>query len=273
MSLLSSALQSGAILLREGLEALLVIAALAAFLRKAGAETETRSLYLGAAAAVILSLVGAVIMQTFLGGGHNDMAEAVIMTVAAVLMLYMSGWLFLRQDPRAWMAELQASAGHALSKGTAWSLGLIAFFAVFREGAETVLFLHALAATEGGWNAGLVLGLIGAVALLVVVFYSMRWLAGRLPLRPLFLATSAFLFLMALRFIGTAIQELQEQEFVSVTPANALSDLLIPLGFNATWEALAAQGAIVILAIASMVALRGKVSRAAMPAAAPQAAE
>jgi high-affinity iron transporter len=272
MPFLSSALQSGAILLREGLEALLIIATLAAFLRKAGAEREVRALFLGAGAAVLLSLVGAFVMLVFLGGAHNDLVEAVIMAVAAALMLYMSGWLFLKQDPRAWMAELKASAGDAVSRGAAWPLGLIAFFAVFREGAETVLFLHALASTEGGWNLGLVLGLVGAVALLVLIFHSMQWLAGRVPLRPVFVLTSAFLFVMALRFMGAAIQELQEQEIVSVTPANAISDLLVPLGFNASWEAAAAYLAVIALAAASLFALRpGKAVEAERPMAAQPA--
>ncbi len=84
------------------------------------------------------------------------------MVIAAVLMLYMSGWMYLKQDPKAWMGELRRSAERALDSGATISLGLIAFLAVFREGGETVLFLHALAKTSGGWSFGLIAGLVVA---------------------------------------------------------------------------------------------------------------
>ncbi len=141
--------------------ALLVIAALAAFLRKAGEESGVRALYVGAASAVLASIVAAALFQIFLNGAHDDRVEALVMVAAAALMFYMSGWLFLRQDGRAWTAELKRTASRALDSGARWSLGAIAFLAVFREGAETVLFLHALGMSEGGWNLSHTLGLAG----------------------------------------------------------------------------------------------------------------
>jgi high-affinity iron transporter len=110
-------MQSGSILLREGIEAMLVIAALAAFLRRAGASAELKSIYLGAGLAILASLMAAVVFDVFLGGAHDDRLEAVVMLLVAVLMFYMSGWLFLRQDPRAWNAALQLSAQRAMSSG------------------------------------------------------------------------------------------------------------------------------------------------------------
>ncbi|MCP8937715.1 FTR1 family protein [Alsobacter sp. SYSU M60028] len=252
---LSIALQSGAILLREGLEALLVIAALAAFLRRAGADAAIRALYAGAGLAILASLGAAVVFELFLNGAHDDRVEAVVMIVAAALMLYMSGWLFLRQDPHAWTAELKASADRALSRGASVSLGLIAFLAVFREGGETVLFIHALAGTSGGWTPGLLAGLIGAAAILAAIAVVMQQVAVRLPLRPVFVATSALLFVMGLRFIGGAIQEMQEQGYLPVHDLDRLADTLLALGFNATWEAVGAQIAVGLAAVASVAAV------------------
>jgi high-affinity iron transporter len=250
MNIVSLALQSGAILLREGLEALLIISALAAFLRRASAQHALSALYAGAGLAVIASLAGAVITAIYLDGAHDDRVEALIMTAAALLMLYMSGWLFLRQDPRVMMAGLKRSAEVAATSGTALSFASVAFLAVFREGAETVLFLQALAQTNGGWSIGLVGGIAGAAVLLAAAYVAMQWFALQLPLRPLFLATSAFLFVMALKFIGQAVQELQEQLLVSVTAAD-LPGWMISLGFNASWEALGVQIAIALIAVAS----------------------
>jgi high-affinity iron transporter len=71
--------------------------------------------------------------------------EGVIILAAAALMLYVSRWLLLRQDPPAWQAYLRQRADRALEKRTVAAVGALAFLAVFREGAETVLFIHALA--------------------------------------------------------------------------------------------------------------------------------
>jgi high-affinity iron transporter len=255
MNALSEALQSGSILLREGLEALLVIAALAAFLTRVGVPEKVKPLYIGAGLAILASLGAAVVFEVFFGGEHNDFMEAGVMVIAAVLMLYMSGWMYLKQDPKAWMGELRRSAERALDSGTTISLGLIAFLAVFREGGETVLFLHALAKTSGGWSFGLIAGLVVAALCLVAIFYAMQKLALMLPLRPVFLVTSAFLFIMGLRFVGGAIQEMQEQTIVPYTAA-PIPHWLEQLGVNPTWEALGAQLVIAAIAVASTLALR-----------------
>ena len=140
-----------------------------------------------------------------------------------------------------------------MSSGASLSLAFIAFLAVFREGGETVLFLHALARSSGGWNASLNVGLLAALVGLFALYGAMQWLAFRLPLRPVFLLTSAFLFLMGLRFIGGAVQELQEQAILSYDTV-AVPDWLIGLGIDPTWEAVAAQLAVTMIAAASTLA-------------------
>ena len=242
------ALHSGAILLREGLEAILIVTALAAALRRGGSFIALNALYIGSFLAVLASIASAFVFQIYFDGAHNDFLEALVMIVASALMIYMSGWLFLRQDPRAWKKDIDQAAQKALDSGTQWSLGLIAFLAVFREGAETVLFLAALANSHGGWNPSLVSGLLGAFAALGAIYWAMQSLALRLPLRLLFMVTSAFLFVMGLRFIGGAIQELQEQTLVPVDVANA-PDWMISLGLNPSWEAIGTQLTIAAIAL------------------------
>lgn len=247
--------EAAVILLREGLEALLVIAALAAYLAKSGAQDRLAALYSGAAAAVLASLATAWAFAAFNNGAHNDLMEAGVIIAAAALMLYVSGWLMVRQDPRAWQSYLQERAGAALAKRTSIAVAMLAFLAVFREGAETVLFVNALANTAGGWGLALVAGLALGAAGLVVLFIFINALARRLPLRPLFIVTSAFLFVMALRFIGAAIQELQEQLLIPYDPV-ASANWLMTIGFNPTWEALAAQGTVVVLAVVTFLVWR-----------------
>jgi high-affinity iron transporter len=248
-------IQAAVILLREGLEAMLVIAALAAYLRKVDGGHRVGALYLGALAAIGASLIAAWLFAVLNSGEHSDLMEGIVILVAAALMLYVSGWLLNKQDPKGWKDYLAEKADHALAHDTGWAVGLLAFLAVFREGAETVLFITALAATEGGWNAGLFGGLLAAALALAVLFYFINLVAQRIPLRPLFIVTSAFLFLMGIKFIGEAMQEFQEQTIVSFTPLPGFG-WMETIGLNPTLEAVSAQLLVILFAIASFAVVR-----------------
>ncbi|MBS0532356.1 MAG: FTR1 family protein, partial [Proteobacteria bacterium] len=167
----SAFIQAAVILLREGLEAMLVIAALAGYLRKVGGGHRVAALYGGASLAIVASLIAAWLFAVFNSGDHSDIMEGIIIIIAASLMLYVSGWLMVKQDPRGWQDYLAHKADNALAQDTGWAVASLAFLAVFREGAETVLFINALATAEGGWSTGLFGGLIAATAGLVVLFY------------------------------------------------------------------------------------------------------
>lgn len=266
----SAFVQAFTILFREGLEALLIIAALVAFLRRAGASERIAPVYAGAGLAALASLAMAWVFETYFDGNHNDLMEAGVMLAAATLMFYMSGWLFVRQDPKAWQADLNRLAERALGAGTVLSLAGIAFLAVFREGAETVLFLHALAKSGNGFDGSLFGGLAVAALALAAMFVAMQWLALRLPLRPMFVITSAFLFVMGLKLVGEAFQEFQEQTLIPVHDGG-VPGFVTEIGFNGTWEAIGTQGALVAIALACLAAYltrnRGAGTR---PQAAPQ---
>src|SRR5437773_617416 len=98
---------------------------------------------------------------------------------------------------KAWQGFLKTKADAALVKQAGVAVAALAFLAVFREGAETVLFIHALARTTDGWSLGLLAGLLAASVGLVVIFAVINFIAQRLPLRPVFVITSGFLFVVA----------------------------------------------------------------------------
>lgn len=251
----TAAIEAATILLREGLEAILVISALGAYLTRAGAGQRLRGLYAGAGVAVLASGVMAWALEVFNNGMHNDMFEAVVILFAAGLMFYVSGWLYLKQDPRAWQAYLQAHGDRAVASGSLWAVGVLAFLAVFREGAETALFLHAAARTHGGWTAGIIGGIGAAFAGLAVIYVVINWSTRRLPLRSVFLLTSGFLFLMGLKFVGEAIQEFQEQALLGMHSVPAENSVRA-IGLNPSWEALGVQLAILVLAGAGLMLMR-----------------
>ncbi len=246
----SAFIQAAVILLREGLEAMLVIAALAGYLTKAGAGHRINALYAGALAAVAASIVAAWLFAMLNSGKHSDIMEGIIILIAAALMLYVSGWLMVKQDPRGWQDYLAHKADNALAQDTVWAVGALAFLAVFREGAETVLFINALAGAEGGWSVGLFAGLGAATLGLGVLFYFINLIARKLPLRPLFIITSAFLFAMAIKFIGEAVQEFQEQSMLPFTELKSAT-WLGTIGLNPTLEALSAQILVIVFALAT----------------------
>ena len=258
----SAFVQAAVILLREGLEAMLVIAALAGYLTKSGAGHRIQALYGGALTAVGASIVAAWLFALLNSGGHSDILEGCIIIVAAGLMLYVSGWLMVKQDPQGWKDYLAHKADAALAQDTVWAVGALAFLAVFREGAETVLFINALATTEGGWSLALFAGLGVATLGLVVLFYFINLIAQKIPLRPLFIITSAFLFAMAIKFIGEAVQEFQETTLLPVTELKGVS-WLNALGLNATLEALSVQLLVIVFALAtySVVLRNNRLSR------------
>src|ERR1700730_9954946 len=243
-------IQAAVILLREGLEAMLVIAALAGYLTKSGAGHRVQALYGGALAAVAASLVAAWLFAVLNSGEQSDIMEGIIILVAAGLMLYVSGWLMVKQDPRGWQDYLAHKADNALAQDTVWAVGALAFLAVFREGAETVLFINALDTAEGVWSAGLFAGLGAATVGLVVLFYFINLIAQKIPLRPLFIITSAFLFAMAIKFIGEAVQEFQEQAMIPVTEIKG-SAFFGAIGLNPSIEALSIQFLVILFALAT----------------------
>lgn len=246
--MLPVAVDSFFILLREGLEALLVIAALAAFLQRAGEGHRRIALLWGSLAALCASLLAAWIFHQYFGGAHDDLTEAIVMSVAAGLLLYVSGWLWLRRDPEGWKRHLQRQADRALQADGPWLLAGIAFLAVFREGAETILFLHAVAAEAEAGTAGMPLGLGAAALLLALIYLAMTKLALRLPLRPVFAVTSGILFLLGLRFIGGALQEFQEIGWLPYDYID-LPGWAVQAGVNPTIQALGLQGALLAAAL------------------------
>ena len=132
-------------------------------------QDRLKALWAGAGAAVLASIFAAWMFELFNNGVHNDIFEGVVIFLAAALLFYVSGWLFLKQDPKAWQAYLKTQTDKALIAGSGYVVASLAFLAVLREGGETALFLHVLAKGNGGWTASLVGGILVAFACLGVL--------------------------------------------------------------------------------------------------------
>lgn len=212
----STLIQAAGIVFREGLEALLVLMALATFLVKAGQGARQNVLWLGAGVGVLASILAGWLFYRFNAGEDSPALVGFTMAAAAVLMLYLSGWMFVRQDPAVWQAALKRQMAKVVDNGSLLALAAVAFLAVFREGAETVLMLNALAA--GGGVVGMLEGVVLAALALGALCVAMQRFAVRLPLRPVFLITSGFLFVMGLHMAMDAVGEFQEVNLLPATP-------------------------------------------------------
>lgn len=246
--------QSFVLLLREGLEAILVVGALMAFLLKTGAGHRRRDIHVGVGAAVGASLLTALLLETIfqVSRTSQEALEGGVMLVATGVLFYVSYWLLSKMEVAKWNRFVKGRVQDAVSSGSALALASVAFLAVYREGFETVLFYKALFLAGTGSVLPVLLGMaVGAVALTMVYYAINRW-GVKIPLKPFFGVTSAFLYYMAFVFAGKGIAELQEGGLVGTTVL-PWAPRIPALGIYPTAESLALQGMLLLLFLIGMV--------------------
>jgi high-affinity iron transporter len=247
--------QSFVIMLREGLEAILIVGALMTFLVKMGAAHRRRDIHVGVGAALGASLLTAVALETVfvLSPAHREALEGGTMVVATAVLFYVSYWLLSKMEVVKWNHFVKSKVQDALDSGSALALASAAFLAVYREGFETVLFYKALfvAGTAGG-TMPVVGGILAGSVVLVAVYIAINRFGVRLPLKPFFAVTSAFLYYMAFVFAGKGVAELQEGGLIGTTVLS-WAPRVPALGIYPTAESLGAQGLLVLLALVALV--------------------
>jgi len=248
--------QSFVILLREGLEAILIIGALVAFLVRTGNGRRRRDIHLGVGAGVVVTLLTLVAIETVfqLSPASQEVLEGVTMLAATAVLFYVSYWLLSKLEVAKWNRFVKGKVQDALTSGSALALPSVAFLAVYREGVETVLFYKALLLTgEPGRSLWPVLGGIACAALVLAVIYLLINRFGvKLPLKPFFGVTSAFLYYMAFVFAGKGVAELQGGGVLPVTVVS-WAPQVERLGIYRTVESLAVQGLLAVLLLAALL--------------------
>ena len=243
------------LMLREGLEAILILGALVTMLMKMGAGHRKRDIHIGAGAAILASLLTAVVLTTLirLTPGKQEALEGITMMIAVVMLFYVSYWLLSKMEVGRWNRFVKGKVEDALSSGSALALASVAFLAVYREGFETVLFYKALF-LAGGSDAGalpVIGGMLAGSVILVAVYYGINRFGVKIPLKPFFAVTSAFLYYMAFVFAGKGMVELQEGGLMSYTPVS-WAPRIPEMGIYPTVETLTAQGILVFLFLVAL---------------------
>lgn len=242
--------QAFIILLREGLEAILVVAAIIAYLIKTGNKSMTRYIYFGVAAGLAASGILAVVFNALFGGSgpQQEITEGVVALIAMLMLLYTSNWMLSRSSEHAWNAYIKDKTVAAVSKGSLLSLAMLSFLAVFREGAETVIFYQAIFSMVSGSTSGIWWGAACAAVVLVIVFLLIRCTSVNMPIRPFFIVTSVFMAVLVVIFAGGGVHALIEGDAVNGTYLKGVptSDWL---GLYPYVETIAAQAAAAIVVI------------------------
>jgi high-affinity iron transporter len=255
-SLSNNAMFSAAliILLREGLEALLVIIALMTVLMKTERHDAIKFVHFGwisALAAGVLTWWAADNLIS-ISGASRELMEGGAALLAALVLFYVGYWMHSKTQGSKWQRYLKNNVDRHLNTGTLWGLTGLAFISVYREVFETILFYQSLLTQAIGSTRSneqvsyLVYGLLAGMAILSVIAWLMMRYSVKLPLARFFAVSSYFMLVLAFILAGKGISALQEAALISLTPFPI--DVSISwLGIASTWQGLTTQMVIVVL--------------------------
>ena len=245
-------INSALIILREGLEAALILAAILAMLKVMGASDAIRYVHFGWILALFCGVLTWLAAQTVLtfSGQHRESMEGFISIFAAVALFYVGYWLHTRSEAQRWQAFIQDRVQNVLSSKRVLGLVGLSFFAVYREAFEVVLFYQALWLQNTESHQAIIGGFAGGVVVLLAATLAIFKLGLRIPLKYFFGITGTLLYIMAFIFAGTGIYQLQAAGWVPATPLEFPPAVPL-LGIYPTMETLAVQGLLLCAFIAT----------------------
>ena len=250
---LSTFLGAATILLREGLEALLIVVAMIAFLRKAERMEVMPYVHAGWIGALAAGLLTWVIATWVIGisGASRELTEGFGSVFAAVVLLSVGIWMHGKAQADQWQRYIREKMAKALSGGSAWFLFGLAFIVVYREVFETILFYAALWSQGNG--GAILAGALSACAALAIIAWAMLRYSRRLPIGKFFTYSSWLMAVLTVVLAGKGIAALQEAGIVSIAPLRSVPRISL-VGLFPTTETVAAQ-LLMIAAIAIGFAL------------------
>ncbi len=254
---ISAATHAAIIIIREGLEAVLIVGAILGYLRATGGPRKYSAwIYAGLLGGILLSVLTWWAAQSLISisVANRELIEGVASLIAVAVLFYVTNWLFHKVYVLDWMTFVKRKVGKAVTSGSALALAGLGFTVVYREGFETVLFYQALLFDAD--STPVLLGFAAGSVIILAVAYAILRLSVRLPLKLFFTITGLLLLLLAFNFTGAGIRELQEAGIVNATllgwvPESVL--LMTTLGVFPTAETTLAQGTFVLLVVITFV--------------------
>ncbi|MFI3378206.1 FTR1 family protein [Mammaliicoccus sciuri] len=236
------------ILLREGVEALLIIMALLTVTRKSEQTKASKWIVTGSVIGIVLSIALAFIFKAIFEnlGSTRELTEGLVGIGSVILMIIVGIWLHSKSSLDSWQNFINKNMDKAMSTGSIVTFGLVAFLSVFREGAETIIFYLGIVGKISTWS--LILGIIVASIILALIAIFFNQITKWIPIHRLFFIMSLFIFILAFKILGVSIHTLQ---ILNIVPQHTINHLpfIDLIGFYPTYETLIPQLALVILVV------------------------
>lgn len=236
------------ILLREGVEALLIIMALLTVTRKSEQTKASKWIVIGSVIGIVLSIALAFIFKAIFEnlGSTRELTEGLVGIGFVILMIIVGIWLHSKSSLDSWQNFINKNMDKAMSTGSIVTFGLVAFLSVFREGAETIIFYLGIVGKISTWS--LILGIIVASVILALIAIFFNQITKWIPIHRLFFIMSLFIFILAFKILGVSIHTLQ---ILNIVPQHTINHLpfIDLIGFYPTYETLIPQLALVILVV------------------------
>lgn len=256
---LLAAMYAFTILFREGIEAVLVVAAVLGYLEASRNGVYKPAVLKGVGAAGVMTVVTFVAAALFinLAPVQRELIEAGTAILAVLVLFYVSFWLVTRLEHRRWMEFVKAKVWAAATTGSTLALAGVGFTAVYREGFETVLFYQALLSFASGLEAWVALGTAAGAVALGAVGYFVFAAGRRIPIKAFLTTAVALVMVLSVAFIGNAVRALQTAAVIGVTVLESVPRLPIFLaeltGFHPTRETIVAQAALTLIYVVGAV--------------------
>ena len=255
----STFLSALTILLREGVEALLLVVAMVAFLRKSERQDALPYVHAGWVVALLTGLMTWVAATAFLSisGASRELTEGFGGVLAAIILVSVGIWMHGKSHADTWQRYIKERMSRAMGKGSAWFLFGLAFLIVYREVFETILFYAAMW-TEGSKRAVTAGAAVGAAALAAIAWTMMRY-SLRLPIAKFFRYSSILIAVLAVVLAGKGIAAIQEAGLLGVTPVEGVPQIDF-VGLHPSVQVISAQ-VTVLAAILAGFWLNGRAVR------------
>ena len=239
-SVASAFLGAFTILLREGLEALLIVVAMLAFLNKADRRELTRPVHVGWTSALAAGVLTWWVATSLISvsGASRELTEGFGSLLAAAILLFVGIWMHGKAQAGQWQKYIREKLHNALARDSRWFLFALAFIAVYREVFETILFFTAMGA-EGSVGSLVAGGVLGMATLGIIAVAMLRF-SRRLPIGKFFSYSSALIAILAVVLAGKGVAALQEAGLLSIHPVPSLPRISM-LGLFPTLQGVGAQ--------------------------------
>lgn len=210
---------SFSLIFREGLESVLILGAILTYLEASRNTRFKPYVYYGVIVAIVATAVTWFVASYFIeiSGASRELIEAVAALSATAVLFYVSFWILNKIETKKWMEFVKAKVWQATTTGGVMVFVMLSFFTVYREGFETVLFYQAMFSFAKYMEVYVGLGFILGIITLLIIYYGMRRIGRKLPLKALFGLTMGIGAYLSIAFLGNAIRELQTLDIISYT--------------------------------------------------------